>query len=324
MSGPCWPICSSRSGSCSAARTERPAATSGPAGADPLEAMVGIGTSTVEPADPAAGPAAAVGPPRGRRGRGRVPALHRAGPAGAQAGRPRDRPGRPWPATARWTSTGPRRRPGWSRSPTSGWCWGSGWGCAPTRTRWALAARLDGLRRGRPAGLHGRDLRLPDLAAGVPDPRPALTGSALPRTEPRRVTRDARCHVAGLRGCDDLGLAAVRLTVVGCSGSFPGPESAASCYLVEADRRRRPASGGSCSTSAAARSGHCSGYTSLYAVDAVLLSHLHPDHCLDLTGMYVALKYRPGGPAPARCRSTARAAPGSGCGSPTTGCPSRA
>ena len=27
----------------------------------------------------------------------------------------------------------------------------------------------------------------------------------------------------------------MRLTVVGCSGSFPGPESAASCYLVEAD-----------------------------------------------------------------------------------------
>ena len=26
----------------------------------------------------------------------------------------------------------------------------------------------------------------------------------------------------------------MRLTVVGCSGSFPGPESAASCYLVEA------------------------------------------------------------------------------------------
>jgi hypothetical protein len=27
----------------------------------------------------------------------------------------------------------------------------------------------------------------------------------------------------------------VRLTVVGCSGSFPQPDAAASCYLVEAD-----------------------------------------------------------------------------------------
>ena len=27
----------------------------------------------------------------------------------------------------------------------------------------------------------------------------------------------------------------MRLTVVGCSGSLPGPDSAASCYLVEAE-----------------------------------------------------------------------------------------
>jgi ribonuclease BN (tRNA processing enzyme) len=27
----------------------------------------------------------------------------------------------------------------------------------------------------------------------------------------------------------------VKLTIVGCSGSFPGPESPSSCYLLEAD-----------------------------------------------------------------------------------------
>ena len=27
----------------------------------------------------------------------------------------------------------------------------------------------------------------------------------------------------------------MRLTVIGCAGSFPGPESPASCYLVEHD-----------------------------------------------------------------------------------------
>ena len=27
----------------------------------------------------------------------------------------------------------------------------------------------------------------------------------------------------------------MRLTVIGCAGSFPGPDSPASCYLVEAD-----------------------------------------------------------------------------------------
>ncbi|MGH8938334.1 MAG: MBL fold metallo-hydrolase, partial [Actinomycetes bacterium] len=30
----------------------------------------------------------------------------------------------------------------------------------------------------------------------------------------------------------------MRLTVVGCSGSFPGADSSASCYLVEAEGRR--------------------------------------------------------------------------------------
>ena len=32
----------------------------------------------------------------------------------------------------------------------------------------------------------------------------------------------------------------VRLTVVGCSGSYPGPESPASCYLLEAEHDGRP------------------------------------------------------------------------------------
>jgi ribonuclease BN (tRNA processing enzyme) len=33
-------------------------------------------------------------------------------------------------------------------------------------------------------------------------------------------------------------------------------------------------------------------------VDAVLLSHLHADHCLDLCGFYVLRKYHPTGPQP--------------------------
>ena len=32
-----------------------------------------------------------------------------------------------------------------------------------------------------------------------------------------------------------------------------------------------------------------------YAVDAVLLSHLHVDHCIDLCGLYVMMRYVPGG-----------------------------
>ena len=38
--------------------------------------------------------------------------------------------------------------------------------------------------------------------------------------------------------------------------------------------------------------------TDIYDVDAVVLSHLHSDHCMDLTSYYVARKYRPEGPAP--------------------------
>lgn len=83
----------------------------------------------------------------------------------------------------------------------------------------------------------------------------------------------------------------MKLTIVGCSGSFPGPDSPASCYLVEADGFRMLLDLGSGAVGTLAR------YGSIYDIDAVLLSHLHPDHCMDLCGYYVARKYRPDGPA---------------------------
>lgn len=86
----------------------------------------------------------------------------------------------------------------------------------------------------------------------------------------------------------------MRLRVVGCSGSLPGPRSAASCYLLEAEQEGRTwrllldlGSGAL---------GPLHRYVEPTTVDAVALSHLHADHCLDLTGLYVALRYRPGGP----------------------------
>jgi ribonuclease BN (tRNA processing enzyme) len=39
-------------------------------------------------------------------------------------------------------------------------------------------------------------------------------------------------------------------------------------------------------------------YVDPLSVDAVLLSHLHADHCLDLAGYYVMRKYHPTGPQP--------------------------
>jgi ribonuclease BN (tRNA processing enzyme) len=84
----------------------------------------------------------------------------------------------------------------------------------------------------------------------------------------------------------------MRLTVVGCSGSYPGPDSAASCYLLEHEGSRILLDLGNGALGALQR------YADIYAIDAVVLSHLHADHCLDLTSYYVARKYRPGGAAP--------------------------
>jgi ribonuclease BN (tRNA processing enzyme) len=84
----------------------------------------------------------------------------------------------------------------------------------------------------------------------------------------------------------------VRLTIVGCSGSFPGPDSAASCYLIEADGFRLLVDLGSGALGAVQR------YVSLYEIDAVCVSHLHADHCLDLCDYSVARSFHPDGPKP--------------------------
>lgn len=80
----------------------------------------------------------------------------------------------------------------------------------------------------------------------------------------------------------------MRLTVIGCSGSLPRADSAASCYLVEAAGFRLLLDLGSGAIGPLQR------HLALPDIDAVLLSHLHADHCLDLCGLYVALRYGPG------------------------------
>jgi ribonuclease BN (tRNA processing enzyme) len=84
----------------------------------------------------------------------------------------------------------------------------------------------------------------------------------------------------------------MRLTVVGCSGSFPGPDSPASCYLLEADGFRLVVDMGNGSLGALQK------YTGLFDVDAICLSHLHADHCVDLYSYSVARAYSPAGPQP--------------------------
>jgi ribonuclease BN (tRNA processing enzyme) len=84
----------------------------------------------------------------------------------------------------------------------------------------------------------------------------------------------------------------VKLTVVGCSGSFPGPDSPASCYLVDAEGFRLLLDLGSGALGPLQR------HVGVDEVDAVVLSHLHSDHCLDMCSYYVARRYHPGGPLP--------------------------
>ena len=84
----------------------------------------------------------------------------------------------------------------------------------------------------------------------------------------------------------------MRLVVVGCTGSVPGPDSPASCYLLEApgeDGRtwRILLDLGSGALGALQRHADPS------SLDAVVLSHLHPDHCLDACGLHVWLRYGP-------------------------------
>lgn len=88
----------------------------------------------------------------------------------------------------------------------------------------------------------------------------------------------------------------MELTVVGSSGSVPGPESPASSYLL-----RAPFEGG---TFALVLDLGPGAFGALYRyldpreVGAVALSHLHPDHCLDVCALYVAARYSPTAPWP--------------------------
>src|SRR3982750_1109385 len=84
----------------------------------------------------------------------------------------------------------------------------------------------------------------------------------------------------------------MRLTVLGCAGSFPGPEPACSPFLVEAEGYRLLIDFGSGSLSALQR------YSDMNAIDSILLTHLHCDHMLDACQYIVVRRYDPTGPRP--------------------------
>lgn len=76
---------------------------------------------------------------------------------------------------------------------------------------------------------------------------------------------------------------ALRLTVLGCDGGYPGPGGAASGYLVRGAGTTIWMDAGSGTLANLQR------HVGLDQLDAVVISHEHPDHRGDLEGLAVAL-----------------------------------
>jgi ribonuclease BN (tRNA processing enzyme) len=82
----------------------------------------------------------------------------------------------------------------------------------------------------------------------------------------------------------------VKLTVVGCAGSYPTPDAAGSCYLIEHEGQSIVLDLGSGSL------GPLQQYLDPVLDDGfcgVVLSHCHVDHCSDVADLYVMRHYWP-------------------------------
>ncbi len=79
----------------------------------------------------------------------------------------------------------------------------------------------------------------------------------------------------------------MRLTILGCSGGVPGPDSPASGYLLESGGTRIALDLGNGTVGSLQR------FVDPCSLDAVLLTHLHPDHCADVAALTVLRKYHP-------------------------------
>lgn len=75
------------------------------------------------------------------------------------------------------------------------------------------------------------------------------------------------------------------VTVLGCCGSFPGAGGACSGYLVDDGTTRVWLDAGSGTMANLQR------HVALDQVDALVLSHEHPDHWQDLEGLVIALRH---------------------------------
>ncbi|WP_100448981.1 MBL fold metallo-hydrolase [Glycomyces xiaoerkulensis] len=80
----------------------------------------------------------------------------------------------------------------------------------------------------------------------------------------------------------------MKLTVIGCAGSFPAPDTPCSAYLVEAGGYRLLIDFGTGSL------GELQRHLDPHLLDAIVITHLHPDHFFDTCGYAVMRRYSPG------------------------------
>lgn len=78
----------------------------------------------------------------------------------------------------------------------------------------------------------------------------------------------------------------MRLTILGSSGGYPGPENPTSGFLVEGAGTKLWIDAGTGTFSALQRT------VEVAQVDAVVISHVHADHCADLYALDIALRFR--------------------------------
>ena len=80
------------------------------------------------------------------------------------------------------------------------------------------------------------------------------------------------------------------LTVLGSAGSHTGPGLACSGYLVRANGTQLLVDCGNGSSANLQR------LTRFDELDAILITHRHVDHCVDMVGMFYAMRFHPDGP----------------------------
>lgn len=79
----------------------------------------------------------------------------------------------------------------------------------------------------------------------------------------------------------------MELTILGTCGGYPGPGRAASGYLVRHDGFNLVVDLGNGALSTLQRE------IAYHEIDGVIVSHSHPDHCVDLYSLFIARSYHP-------------------------------